>query len=181
LYLLAYGIDTARLFALPNLTRLRVLQVYHNRDYPLEVLAANRALGALTTLRLHPRHSDPTRGAYLRRDQVRALLRSKHLTSLTHLHLHASDLEDAGCQDIVTSGVLKRLKVLDLRHGCIHDEGARTLAACPDVRRLALLSLEDNELTEEGRAVLGGLGIEVRCGHQYQPGSNEYLFSGDME
>jgi uncharacterized protein (TIGR02996 family) len=181
LYLLTHGTDTARVFGLPNLGNLRVLQVYHEEDYPLEVLARNKSLGRLTHLLLHPRHSFPREGAYLRRDAVRALVRSPHLPALTHLHLHASDLGDAGCKDIVASGILQRLKVLDLGFGCVGDEGARTLAACPDVRRLVVLSLEHNELTDEGRQVLQGLGIDVRCEHQSEPGSEEYLYSGDME
>jgi hypothetical protein len=182
LYLLAHDVDMGALFALPSLANLRVLQVYHCQDrYPLKVLAANPALGRLTTLRLHPAHSDSDEGAYLRRDEVRALLHSPHLPSLTHLHLHGCDLGDEGCADIVRSGILQRLKVLDLRHGCVRDEGARLLAECPDVRRLELLSLEDNELTEAGQALLHGLGIPVRCASQHRPGEDRYLWSGDME
>jgi uncharacterized protein (TIGR02996 family) len=183
LYLLAYRVDPANLFALPNLTSLRVLLVYHEDEYPLEVLAANPALGRLTTLRLHPRHFSPNGGAlsFLRRDQVRALVHSPHLPALTHLHLHASDLGDEGCEEIVRSGILKRLKVLDLRHGCVSDAGARVLAECPDVRRLELLSLEYNELTYAGRALLQGLGIDVRCRSQYPGGSDAYLYGDDME
>jgi hypothetical protein len=182
LYLLAHDLNTAELFALPNLTNLRVLQVYHDREvYSLEALATNPALRNLTTLRLHPGHSYPDEGSSLPRDQVRALLYSPHLPALTHVHLHASDLGDGGCKDIVDSGILKRLKVLDLRHGCVTDVGARILAGCPDIKRLELLSLEDNELTDEGRALLRGLGIPVRCQHQHEAGSGAYLFSGDME
>jgi uncharacterized protein (TIGR02996 family) len=182
LYVLARDVGMSELFALPNLTHLRVLLVYHEMEvYPLKVLAENPALRNLTTLRLHPAHSEAGAGGFLRWGEVRALLDSPHLTALTHLHLHASDLGDEGCKDIVDSGVLKRLKVLDLRHGCVTDAGARTLAQCPDVKRLELLSLEDNELTDEGRAVLRGLGIPVRCHHQNEVGSEMYLYSGDME
>jgi hypothetical protein len=49
LYLFAHYVTTEHLFALPNLTNLRVLVVYHNDQYPLEVLATNPALGKLTT------------------------------------------------------------------------------------------------------------------------------------
>jgi uncharacterized protein (TIGR02996 family) len=181
LHLLAHSTVLRSVFALANLTNLRVLVAYHHDEYPLEVLAANPALGRLTTLRLHPRHNFPGEPVYLPRDAVRDLLRSPHLPALTHLHLHGSDLGDGGCRDIVQSGILSRLKVLDLAHGCITDEGARTLAACPDLRRLELLSLEHNELTNAGREVLGSLGIAVRCGPQNEPGSDEYLWSGDME
>jgi uncharacterized protein (TIGR02996 family) len=181
LNLLADETDLARLFALPGLTNLHTLVAYHDRDvYPLEILADNPALGRLTTLRVHPAHSRDN-DALLRREQIIALLHSPHLKSLTNLHLHGSDLGDEGCQDIVESGILRRLKVLDLRHGCIHDDGARLLAACPDLRNLELLNLESNELTEEGQAVLRRLGINVRCEIQNTVGENSYLYSGDME
>jgi uncharacterized protein (TIGR02996 family) len=181
LYLLARDLALETLFALPNLTRLRVLQVYHEVDvYPLAKLAANPALQNLTTLRLHPAHNNRD-DSWLPRAEVAALLRSPNLPSLTHLHLHASDLGDEGCRDIVASGILKRLQVLDLRHGCIHDEGARTLAACPDVKRLELLSLANNELTDAGQELLRGLAIPVRCDHQQEEGSYYYLYSGDLE
>src|SRR5262249_10186673 len=92
LYLLCHDRHPANLLALPNMTNLGVLQVYHEHDYPLEVLAANPAFRRLTTLRLHPAHSYLQTGAHLRLDQVRALLSSPHLPALTDLHLHASDL-----------------------------------------------------------------------------------------
>src|SRR5262249_49403408 len=152
-----------------NLTSLRVLLLYHEMaDHPVHVLADNPAFRNLTTLRIHPAHSDHDDGPYLRLDEVRPLFHSPNLPSLTHLHLHACDVGDEGCEEIVRSGILKRLRVLDLRHGRITDEGARTLANCPDLRRLELLSLESNELTDTGRALLRNLGISVRCEHQYE-------------
>jgi uncharacterized protein (TIGR02996 family) len=179
LHLYAQAVRTDKLFALPNLTNLRVLVVYHNRMYPLEVLAANPALRNLTALRMHPAHNEDE--SCLPLAGVRALVHSPHLTSLKELHLRASDLGDEGCAEIVRSGILKRLEVLDLRFGRVTDAGAKVLAECPDVRRLRRLNLEDNQLTDAGRALLGGLGIDVRCDHQFEVGSDEYLYSGDME
>src|SRR5262249_29020215 len=128
LYLFA-GVDTGGLFALKTLTNLRVLQVYHAYPYPLEKLAANPALGNLERLLLHPKAQGAWSnfGAYITLAGVRALVRSRHLRSLTHLRLRLSDMGDAGCAEIVRSGILKRLKMLDLRHGCVTDDGARTL------------------------------------------------------
>ncbi len=179
LHLYAQAVRTDKLFALPNLTNLRVLVVYHNREYPLEVLAANRALRNLTAVRFHPAHNEDE--SCLPLAGVRALVHSPHLPALKELHLRASDLGDEGCQEIVRSGILKRLEVLDLRFGRVTDAGARTLAECPDVRRLRRLNLEDNQLGDAGRALLRGLGIDVRCEHQFEVGSEEYLYSGDME
>jgi uncharacterized protein (TIGR02996 family) len=147
----------ATLFSLPNLSSLRVLQVYGLAErYPLEVLAGNSAVGNLTHLLLHPQaFIEPL----VDLTGVRAIVNSQHLRCLTHLQLHGSDLGDVGCTEIVTSGILKRLKVLDLRHGEITDAGARILADCPDLRRLELLDIERNALTQEGidalRRVLG--------------------------
>jgi uncharacterized protein (TIGR02996 family) len=181
LALLAHETDTATLFALPNLTNLRSLLVYHADRYPVEILAGNPALRNLETLRFHPTHSYPDAEAYLLWESARSLLTSPNLPALVHLHLHACDLGDEGCADIVRSGILKRLRTLDLRHGRISDEGARIFAACPDILRLEKLVLEDNELTEAGRLVLLGIGIDVEYERQYEVNSNEYLYSGDME
>jgi uncharacterized protein (TIGR02996 family) len=180
LHLLAHDIDTAALFALPNLTHLRVLLVYHTDHYDLKALADNPALGRLTTLRLHPGHSYADSPSLLPRDQVRLLLHSPHLKSLTHLHLHASDLGDEGVRDIIDSGILKRLKVLDLRHGCIQDHGARLLAACPDVRNLELLDLTWNALEQETADALEEEGSSIVSGDQYDE-PEAYHYSGDME
>jgi uncharacterized protein (TIGR02996 family) len=179
--ILAHETDTTTLFALPNLTNLRGLLVYHADRYPVEILAGNAALRNLETLRFHPTHSYPDAEAYLRWQSARSLLTSPNLPSLVHLHLHACDLGDEGCEDIVRSGILKRLKTLDLRHGRISDAGAKILAACPDILHLEKLVLEDNELTEAGRLVLLGIGIDVEYERQYEVNSNEYLYSGDME
>jgi uncharacterized protein (TIGR02996 family) len=157
LHLLPDGYDATHLFSLPNLSSLRVLQVYYlGERYPLEVLADNPALKNLTHLQLHPAPAD---APLIDLAGARAILESPHLSKLTHLHLHCSNLGDVGCTEIVTSGILKRLKVLDLRHGEITDSGARTLADCSDLRRLELLDIERNALTQTGidtlRRILG--------------------------
>jgi hypothetical protein len=181
LEVLAHNVDMARLFALDCLPRLRSLLVYHGvEEYPLEVLAANPALPALERIRLHPAHGGDE-GSFLVREQVAALCRTPHLPALRHLHLHGSDLGDEGCRDIVASGILKRLKTLDLRFGCITDEGAGVLAACPDIRNLEHLSLADNQLTDQGQSLLRELGISVNVEGQDEVGGDEYLWTGDME
>jgi hypothetical protein len=180
LHVMAKEIDFARLFAL-RLPALRSLVLYHDTQrHPLGLLAANDGLPALQTLRIHPAHNNLD-DSFLPRAEVAAFLRSPHFPALRELHLHASDLGDEGCRDIVEAGILKRLSVLDLRHGCITDAGARVLAACPDIRRLERLSLARNELTEEGMALIRGLPIETECDGQHEPGGLEYLYSGDME
>jgi len=198
LYLYCKGYDIEQLFALPNLTHLRVLLVYHlgergNRrggpgyKYPLDALARNRALGNLTHLLFHPHHEeswvDP-KPSFLPLDQVRSLLRSKHLKSLTHLQLRLSDMGDEGVREIVSSGILKRLKWLDLRHGCITDEGAKLFAACPDARNLERLDLSRNAVSSAGLKALRKAGVKAVANNpltEQELADRQYLFEGDFE
>jgi uncharacterized protein (TIGR02996 family) len=176
------------LFALPTFTHLRSLTIYHSNEYPLEVLAKNRALGELRELKLWPHALDPDdEEAYIRLDGVRALVRSRHLKNLTRLEISLSDMGDPGCREIVRSGILKRLKVLKLGPGCITDEGARILAGCPDLKNLESLDLDRNCLTEEGIGALTATGVNLSARDQWQPtgdeefGDIDYLMEGDWE
>ncbi len=157
LYVFSRGGLSDMLFSLANLTALNTLQIAHlDRRNMLGYLASNWALANLAHLWLR---SAAGRPSFVDLAGVRALLQSPPLRSLTHLHLHRSDLGDVGCTEIVTSGILKRLKVLDLRYGEITDAGARILADSPDLKRLELLDIERNALTQAGidalRRVLG--------------------------
>ena len=113
---------------------------------------------------------------------VRAVVTSPHLGSLTHLQLRCCDGGDATVEDVVASGVLKRLRVLDLRHGNVTDAGARTLAACPDARGLEL-DLTNNRLTGRGVGALRRAGIAVRADRQQKrPYRRDHiLYYGDSE
>jgi len=180
LFVKAY--NAFRLFALANLTSLRILQVYYlGERYHLEILAANPALGNLTHLLLHPQ---AFAAPLIDLTGVRAIVKSRHLRSLTHLQLHRSDLGDVGCTEIVTSGILKRLKVLDLRHGEISDTGARILADCPELRGLELLDIERNALTQTGIDMLRRvLGPALRGDNQQTPEElalRQYLYDEDF-
>jgi uncharacterized protein (TIGR02996 family) len=202
LHLLCKSYDIERVFALHNLGNLRVLRVYHfgargSRDdrrryeYPLDVLAANRALTSLTHLLFHPHHpenyTEYRRGgqrSFLPLEQVRALVRSRHLPRLTHLQLRLSNMGDEGARLLIDSGILKRLKRLDLRHGCVSDEGARLLAACPDAARLEHLDLSRNAVTAEGLALLQTAGVPARAEAPQtavELAEEAYLYEGDSE
>ncbi|MBY0456114.1 MAG: hypothetical protein K2V38_02120, partial [Gemmataceae bacterium] len=194
LFLIARDVDTAALFALP-LPRLRVLTVYHNAHHPLDVLAANPTLTNLEVLLCRPRAmntADEANGAYIRLEHLRALCRSPHLAKLKHLRLRLTDFGDAGVDEIVSSGLLKRLKILDLEGGSVTDVGARTLAACPDFKNLDFLNLNTNALTPTGCAVLTatGMRVSVEGQHNLEPAQfmdggvsagPEYLFDGEYE
>lgn len=182
LILHAHRVDQEKLFKLKTLPNLRIMQVYHCHRCPLEVLAANAAYGKLTHLLIFPHGLEFDEEPYINLAGVRAIVRSKHLTSLTHLRLRNSDMGDAGVAEIVQSNILKRLKMLDLRHGRITDEGVRLLAACPDLKNLELLELSSNHLTAAGIQALRATGVNFRADGQ-RPGAaeDEDFYFGDAE
>jgi uncharacterized protein (TIGR02996 family) len=198
LHLLTNSCNLLTLFSSPDLTRLRVLRVYHqgehrgeNRryEYPLDVLAANPAFSNLTHLQFHPHYAEESNEdgsdlSYIPLEQIRALVRSPHLKKLTHLQLRLSDMGDDGVREIIASGILKQLKWLDLRHGCVTDEGARLLTAHPDAKLLERLDLSRNAVTAEGLAALRAAGVNAVANRPLTQGeleSREYLREGDME
>jgi uncharacterized protein (TIGR02996 family) len=187
LYLYAHDVTAEKLFALP-LNRLRILRFDHARDYPLEVLAGNPSMNKLSHLLCHPHaqhHNDPN--AYIRFDQLQAICRSPHLESLAHLRLRLTDFGDRGAEEIVSSGILKRLRILDLMYGCITDAGAALLAGCPDLKNLEHLDLTMNALTDEGIGLLQSAGVRVTADQQHDEIPEEmddyleYLGYGDIE
>jgi uncharacterized protein (TIGR02996 family) len=183
LYLLAQGLDLKDLFRLPTLNHLKTLVVYHERDdfYPLDLLAENPAFSSLERLRLHPGYSGD-RDGYLPLEEVVPLFHSPHLTSLKHLHLHASSMGDDGIEELVESGLLERLETLDLRFGRVTDAGVDLLLDSPHIHNLQYLSLDDNQIGDEGVALLAELDLPVvRCDNQREEGDEDYLYSGDME
>ena len=189
LYLLAHRVDANKVFALPT-PNLRVLQLYHSNKYPLDKLAANKTLTSLTTLLCHPHaveFEDEERGAYIRLPHLRAVCRSPHLTSLTHLRLRLTDFGDRGAREIVESGILKRLKILDLSLGCMTDEGAELLAASPDLKNLEFLDLSRNALGPDGVKAIKSTRVKANVSAQHgETGPTdeelpEYLNEGDIE
>jgi uncharacterized protein (TIGR02996 family) len=197
LHLLCKDYESDPLFAHPNLSHLRVLRMYHlggrayhrRYEYALDTLAANPALGNLTHLLFHPHYceglgADMQYHSYLPLAQVRSLVRSPHLKSLSHLQLRLSDMGDNGVREIISSGILKRLKWLDLRHGCITDEGAKLFAKCPDTRNLERLDLSRNVVTANGLNALQGAGVNAVANNpmtDQEVADLQYLREGDFE
>jgi uncharacterized protein (TIGR02996 family) len=189
LYLLTHHADTEQIFSLPTLEHLRILQVDHNRRYPLARLAKNAALGNLTHLFCHPHvfegyyEDDAGEGSYISLEDLRALARSKHLSSLTHLRLRLTAFGDKGIREIIDSGLLARLKVLDLRAGRVTDAGAQLLAEQPETTNLELLDLSINNMTNAGIYALQATGVKLRAERQWGSANpEEWLFtSGDIE
>jgi hypothetical protein len=187
-YVFAHLGGAERLVALP-MPRLRVLQLYHGFSYPLERLAKNPSLTRLTHLLCHPHAIERGSSPYIQLRELRAVCRSPHLTGLTHLRLRLTDFGDKGVEEIVKSGILRRLKVLDLRHGAITDKGAELLADCPDLKNLARLDLSRNGLTAAGKRLLTETGVPADLSFQHlEVGDQDaygdtprYLFEGDYE
>ena len=179
--------EMRRLVSLPTLTHLRIFEHYHGWFYPLEELASNPALGRLTHLLCYPSSQARLDGsgtgwaAAISRAGVRAVVRSPHLTSLTHLQLRCCDGGDEMVEDLIYSGVLKRLKMLDLRHGRVSDDGAKLLAACPEVRGMEI-DLVNNRLTDKGIAALQVAGARLESdGQQTRPYKTSAMFRGDVD
>ncbi len=187
LYLLAHRVDANKLFALP-MPQLRILQLYHSTSYPLEKLTENNSVTKLTHLLCYPHALEfEDNVAYIRIKQLRAICKATHWTQLQYLQLRITDFGDEGAKEVVKSGILKRLKVLDLQAGCISDEGAEALANCPDVKNLDRLNLDINAMTVAGIGKLTKVCKELSALQQHNNvgpfGAEfpEYFFHGDME
>jgi hypothetical protein len=82
---------------------------------------------------------------------------------------------------IVGTGILRRLKVLDLGYGNMTDAGARILAASPDLRHLETLLVSRNALTDRGIAALRETGVNLVADDQHGDGDTDYLYEVDAE
>jgi hypothetical protein len=182
LLMFAHHVDANQIFSLRTLDKLRVLLLYHSDSYPLGRLAKNPSSKNLTTIRLHP-HSSEEGDAYVKLPAIRELVRSAELPALTHLQIRMTDAGDKAVKEIVDSGILKRLKVLDLQHGVITDKGCDLLTNCPDVTHLEHIALANNKITPAAMARLTATGVKVTAGFQRAPddADDEYLFAGDIE
>jgi uncharacterized protein (TIGR02996 family) len=190
--------DMNAILSSPWASNLRVYQHYHATVYALEPFATNPALRNLTQILFYPHSfsraftqedidSDELDAASetpaLLRENVRHILFSPHLPSLVRLQLRCCSGGDPMIDDIISSGILKRLRSLDLRFGHVTDAGARQLAACPDARGLQSLDLVGNRLTADGVRALTEAGIPVRADNQENPPYNDdrLLYYGDSE
>jgi uncharacterized protein (TIGR02996 family) len=185
LRLLCHGVNTRELFALP-MPNLRVLQVFHAHRYAISALLSNRTLGNVTQLLLQA-HAPDDPAPYIGYNELMGICQTANLPKLTHLLIRYTDFGDNGAFAIINSGILKRLKVLDLHGGCITDDGAKALAKCPDLKHLERLDLDMNALTPTGVKLLEKTGVKVTAKNQHTsvpPFGDElplYLFNADIE
>ena len=186
LYVACGQANPPALFKLP--LPLRELYVHCELHYDTAALADNPAFAGLHTIAFHPHCYDNSgftavEGALLCAGHVRAICHSPHLKRLEHLQLNCCNAGDEGIDLLVHSGLIRRLKSLDLRHGCVSDEGAFTLFKALDgtPHRLDTLKLDDNALTGDGLAALRRLKLTLDAGGQHAPGDDNYLTQGDFE
>jgi uncharacterized protein (TIGR02996 family) len=149
---------------LPNLRTLHVTT--NNNRLPVAILGRNDSLRNLTRLHLDLVAFVPEPDVEERRDPVypdelRTLFTSRDLTSLEYLALRLPGFGDAGVDELIASGLIGRLKGLDLCRCMITDDGARALAACPHVPNLEYLHLDNNYLTPAGIDALAAVGVQV--------------------
>src|SRR5262249_25324631 len=125
---------------------------------------------------------DDEEGSAITLAGLRAVARSKHLTSLTHLRLRLTGFGDRGIREIIDSGLLGRLKMLDLSYGRVTDDGAEMLAEQAETANLELLDLSSNNLTDAGVEALQATGVNLRAESQYPASGAWYEYMhGDIE
>ena len=91
-----------------------------------------------------------------------------------------TDYGDQGARAIVESGILHRLKVLDIAYGNMTDQGAQLLAESPGLRNLEVLDVSRNSLSRDGTAALREAGVKVLADGQHEEDDLDYLYE-DME
>jgi uncharacterized protein (TIGR02996 family) len=182
LHLLARPIDPRAVFTTP-LPRLRVLRMDFADHFPLDAITANPTLTNLTHLLLDTRAAEvgvdeaPRPGFEVA--ALRALLASPRLAHLTHLRLRIPDLGDAGCAAVIESGIVGRLRLLDLRGCGLTGASGHRLADCRDVARLEKLDVNHNNIPAEAAARLRETGITVVADAQF--GDAALVDADDLE
>lgn len=183
LILEAHEVNSEAVFNL-KMPHLKSLTVNHLNSYPTKVLAANKSLTNLESIWFYPHGLDYGDEPYLQLEDLKAICRSENLKSLRHLALYACTSGNEGIEELVDSGMLGRLKTLDMRWGAVTDEGAERLAAA-DLSGLESLTLSQNYMTAAGVRVLAETGVNLAAGEQNQGNPSdedaEYLYMGDPE
>jgi uncharacterized protein (TIGR02996 family) len=158
--------EAERVFAM-SFPRLKVLRVGGVFSYPVPTLTQNASLTALEDLMLQP--ASPGGHQKLWPDECIELIRSPHLTSLRHLRLPFLVAGDAVCEVLPESGLLGRLRTLDLSYSQITDAGAAALAGCPDLAKLEHLDLTGNFISPEALERLRATGVALAWDPQSEP------------
>ena len=138
-----------------NLTTLRIHGTDESR-IAAKALAANEFLPRLAHLVLDGTDFDQTNP-----ESVRWLARfcsSRTASTIRELDFLRLNLDDLSIDTLLSSGIVGRLKCLELTENQITDDGALALVAHPDVAKLEHLSLDKNLLTAIGIEALATVG-----------------------
>jgi uncharacterized protein (TIGR02996 family) len=171
----AEWIDPNEFFALP-LPELRALRTDFLPYLPVAVLAGNLTLMKLE--RLFVATTDERRIpipeamtveliAPLDVRDFRLFFAAGQFRGLTDLTIRSQQFGDQICAEIARSGVLRRLKRLDLRNCGISDDGAIALARSPDLAHLDVLDVGGNRITPIGVSRLQEAEIRVQWDSQW--------------
>jgi len=172
LELLAEHTDTASLFTLA-MRNLRELRVDYADRYPLDLLAMNSGLRKVERIAFDPRpeYRTPVEGqemelATTSLEEIRAFCHAPQWEKLNYLRIRLTGSGDMFCEELVRSGLLQRLKNLDLCQTGMTDEGARILAECHNTANLKQLDVQGNQLSVTAVEQLMDLDIKVHAAYQ---------------
>ncbi|MBN9521269.1 TIGR02996 domain-containing protein [bacterium] len=122
-------------------------------------------------------------GSDVRRDGLRALLRSPHAAGIKELSLRSSRLDGQAMAEFEAAVSGLRLETLDLGENVLKDVGTEYVASAPCLAQLKLLRLDRCEISRAGARLLakkatflGGLGVlDVGHNHFGAPGLGALL------
>ncbi len=184
LHLDSHEVNAKRLFKLP-MAKLRSLTVNCETEYPFSVLAKNKSLTNLESITCYPHGLEYDDDPYIVEEDIKAIAKSKTLTSLKRLKLTGTHFGDAGIQHLVDSGLIRKLDSLLISYGSVTDEGATMLSEMNDKGLLREVDLSNNYLTKDGIDALKKLkGVKINTKGQLSGDPNdekEHLWYGDPE
>jgi uncharacterized protein (TIGR02996 family) len=176
-------IDLDELFKL-KLPQLKSLMVYHQYDYPIDVLAKNQSMANLEQIDFFPHAFDfDSDESYISAADMTAICRSKVMTKLQRLSLQSTEIGNEGLKEIVESGLINQLVLLNLHYGCITDEGAELLLKA-DLSGLQILDLGGNYLSAKMVKALKATGVNLQSSEMFTgvpDDERQHLYYGDME
>lgn len=149
----------------PNLHTIDI--AYNNPRCRFDILGMNDGLPNLRRLSLDTVAVMPDRGELgserepITSSDLRTFFRTKHLKALQYLTFRNGEFGDAGVEELLASGFIKRLKGLDLCRCNITDDGAHLLAAHPHTAKLDFLHVTNNLLSPIGIEALEATGLHI--------------------
>lgn len=177
-----YCEDLEGIFSAP-LPMLRTLVIYvRTRRCPLALIGENPHFASLETINIEYSFNETDLGEdvvisgeheAVSLHDLRSFFRSPHLTSLRELSLCLPEVGDDCVEELIVSGMLPRLRGLELRQCGITDIGAEMLARCPEVPKLEYLYLDHNLISPAGIEALAAVGVPVSEQQRFSPSRDD--------